>query len=807
MFKKILLWLFASLIIIAALGFAYYRLVIYQAPAISPEDRAAVNMMPLPAKLSLEGGKVSVQGGVKLETEGPISNLLQTGFDRFSASLNAKIFEPEGEKLPLIIQCSQAALEALPQLGQDESYQLVINQKRIELSAPTPFGILHGLETLLQLVQVEYKGTYLPTLEIEDAPRFPWRGLMIDVSRHWIPKEIILRNLDAMAAVKLNVLHWHLSDDQGFRVESKLYEKLHLLGSGGNYYTQDEVREIVAYAAERGIRVVPEFDVPGHTQSWLVGYPQYAAIDGPFSLGKKSKEIFSVPMDPSNSSVYVFLDKLIGEMVRLFPDAYFHIGGDEVNPKYWIESLEIQTFMKEHDMSDPHDLQSYFNQRLHKKVQKHGKIMLGWDEIMHPDLAESVVIQAWRNHKVLFEGVQAGGTGILSAGWYLDHKLPAGKHYQVDPMVLPGAVDVVPDTNHWQIYDIVMDVPSGEMAGQLVLFDRDPDNVSGFFSFLDQLNGFKNATIDADGQLIAAFKASVGELTYTANLLGDSLKGEMAFGFLKMDSHGHKVGGHDMEGEALPKIEVVRPLTEAEQARILGGEACMWTEVSGAPNVESRIWPRTAAIAEKLWSPQDLTLDEADMYRRLLILDDRLAERGLQHQSQLAQITLDLAQGNEQDAKTLNTLLEILEEVKYYNRLGPYVAAGGMHWPDLTIDRVVDAASPESFAAREFNQMADKFVASQSVADKSLIISRLKILALNHAVLKNLIKRSPKVQEIENLSTKLAQVSQMTIDHLNNPQVSTPEQKEQAEAILQVLENGENGVLVAVVPGIRALWQ
>ncbi|MFK7924079.1 MAG: beta-N-acetylhexosaminidase [Bacteroidia bacterium] len=807
MFKKIFLWLLASLIIIGALGFAYYRFVIYQPPVISAEDRAAINVMPLPAKLSLAGSKVSVQGGVKLETEGPISNLLQTAFDRFSASLNAKISEPKGDNLPLIIRCGQAALEALPQMGQDESYQLVISEEQIELSAPTPFGILHGLETLLQLTQVEYKGIYLPTLVIEDTPRFPWRGLMIDVSRHWIPKEIILRNLDAMAAVKLNVLHWHLSDDQGFRVESKLYNKLHQFGSGGNYYTQDDIREVVNYAAARGIRVVPEFDVPGHTHSWLVGYPKYAAAKGPFSLGKKGKEIFSVPMDPSNSSVYVFLDKLIGEMVRLFPDAYFHIGGDEVNPKYWIESLEIQTFMKEHDMSDPRDLQTYFNERLHGILQKHGKTMLGWDEIMHPELAESVVIQAWRNHKVLFEGVQAGGTGIISAGWYLDHKLPAGKHYQVDPMVLPGAVDVVPDTNHWRMYDIVMDLPSGEMAGKMVLFDRDPNNVSGFFSFLDQLNGFKNAAIDQDGKLVANFKASVGELTYTAQLDGDSLTGEMAFGFLKMDSHGHRIGGHDMEGEALPEIEVVRPLTVEEQARILGGEACMWTEAAGAPNVESRIWPRTAAIAEKLWSPQDLTLDEDDMYRRLIILDDRLAERGLQHQSQLAQISLDLAQGNEQDVKALNTLLEVLEEVKYYNRLGPYMTAGGLHWPDLAIDRVVDAARPESFEAREFNDLAAKYAATKSVADKSLIISRLKIWTLNHTVLADLIKRSPKVQEIENLSSNLATLSEMTITQLNDPKVSTPAQKEQAEAILQLLENGENGVLVAVVPGIRALWQ
>ncbi len=805
MIRKILLWVLGVILVLGALGFAYYRLVIYQAPAISDSDRAEINLMPLPAQLSLGSDKISIQGGIEVKAEGRLSNLLQKGVDRFTASLNAKIGAPKGSAIPLVIHCEQAALEALPKLGHNESYQLKISPQQIELSATSPFGVLYGLESLLQLVNVEYKGAFIRSLEVVDAPRFPWRGLMIDVSRHWIPKDISLRKLDAMAAVKLNVLHWHLSDDQGFRVESKLFRKLHQEGSGGNYYTQEEVKEVVNYAAERGIRVVPEFDVPGHTHSWLVAYPQYAAAEGPFTLKNKGEGIFSVPMDPTKSRLYVFLDKLIDEMVRLFPDAYFHIGGDEVNPKYWEESESIQAFMQENDIADTHELQAYFNQKLHERVQKHGKIMLGWDEIMHPDLAESVVIQAWRNHKVLFESVQAGGTGILSSGWYLDHKLPAGKHYQVDPLILPGAVDVVPDTNHWQMYDITMDLPSGEMGGKLVLFDRDPNNVSGFFAFLDQLNGFKNASIDENGQLMAEFKASVGELTYTANLNGDALDGEMAFGFLKMDSKGTKTGGHDMDGEPLPEIEVVRPLTEAEQLRILGGEACMWTEVSGAENIESRIWPRTAAIAEKLWSPQDLTQDENDMYRRLQKVDKMLAARGSQHQSQLEKITLALADGS--DPKALQTLLAVLEEVKYYNRLGPYMAEGGVYWPDLAMDRVVDAAKPESFEAREFNQLVTKYMAAPNTGDKALIASQLNIWVINHEVLIPLIERSPKVGEIQNLSADLARVSQMSINHLNNPKDTEPSQKEEAMALLQKLENGENGVLVAVVPGIRALWQ
>src|SRR5204863_3755159 len=185
--------------------------------------------------------------------------------------------------------------------------------------APTVVGALHGLETLLQLIDADRDGYYLPGVSIQDQPRFPWRGLLIDVGRHYEPMEVLKRNLDAMAAVKLNVLHWHLTEDQGFRIESKKFPELTGLGSDGLYYTQDQAREIIAYARERGIRVVPEFDMPGHVQSWLVGYPELGSAPGPFEVARKWG-VMDATFDPSNEKVYKFLDVFIGEMAKLFPD-------------------------------------------------------------------------------------------------------------------------------------------------------------------------------------------------------------------------------------------------------------------------------------------------------------------------------------------------------------------------------------------------------------------------------------------------------------------------------------------------------
>ncbi|MBV9343295.1 MAG: family 20 glycosylhydrolase, partial [Acidobacteria bacterium] len=328
---------------------------------------------------------------------------------------------------------SDRPAKQVQELGEDESYALKVTTSRAQLSAPTTLGIIRGLATFLQLVAITPQGFAVPSVNIKDQPRFPWRGLLVDSSRHFMPLEVIKRNLDGMAAVKLNVFHWHLSDYQGFRLESRRFAKLQELGSDGFYYTQDEVREIVQYAADRGIRVVPEFDMPGHSTSWFVGYPELASAPGPYSLERRWG-VFDPAMDPSRESTYRFLDQFIGEVAKLFPDAFFHIGGDEVNGKQWDANPKIHEFMRAHGLNNNADLQAYFNTRLEKIVAKHGKVMEGWDEILRPDLPKNIVIQSWRGQQSLADAVRQGYRGLLSSGYYLDLMSPAAAHYAVDPL-------------------------------------------------------------------------------------------------------------------------------------------------------------------------------------------------------------------------------------------------------------------------------------------------------------------------------------------------------------------------------------
>jgi hexosaminidase len=564
---------------------------------------AAPALMPLPVKVEAAAGKLAIDGSFSVVATGYCDLRLETALNRFVARVSRQTGipmpaarppdagpGPEGTPHPAALRVECAGVPSGPgaedpSLGEDESYQLDIDPDGARIKAATVAGALHGLETFAQLVVPGAEGFQVPAIHIEDRPRFPWRGLMLDVSRHWMPVEVVERNLDAMAAVKLNVFHWHLSDDQGFRAESRRFPRLQQLGSDGNFYTQADIRHVVAYARDRGIRVVPEFDMPGHTNSWLAGYPELASAPGPYSIGR-TWGVYDGTMDPTREETYEFLDAFLGEMTQLFPDPYFHIGGDEVNGKQWGQSPSIQAFAKEHNLEGTRGLQVYFNQRIQKLLQKYGKTMVGWDEVLHPDLPTDTVVQSWRGQASLAEAASKGYRGILSAGYYLDHLSPASYHYGIDPLA-----------------------------------------------------------------------------------------------------------------------DAAQKLTPEEASRILGGEACMWAEYASAETVDSRIWPRAAAIAERLWSPKEAT-DTDSMYARMEAVSRLLEWTGVEHRANYGPMLDRLAAGRPAEP------LRILADACEAQGLG--IRSRAMKYTSLTpLNRLVDAARPESESVRALEQAASKLDIAQ----------------------------------------------------------------------------------------------
>ena len=483
--------------------------------ALARSTDAPINLMPMPASMKVSPGKLRLDAAFTVSSDGVADPRL----DRAIVRLQERLRRRTGLVLPVGAPATGAAATlkisvqqtgpTYPQFGDDESYSLQTSTEGATLKAATTVGALRGLQTFSQLVGGDAGGYYFPLVSIHDWPRFAWRGLMLDVGRHFEPVDVVKRNIDGLAMVKMNVFHWHLSDDQGFRIESKKYPLLQERGSNGQYYTQEQVREVLEYAADRGIRVVPEFDMPGHTTAWMPGYPDLASAPGPYEIEIRWG-VFDPTMDPTKEETYQFLDNFIGEMAALFPDEYFHIGGDENNGKQWKDNPQIQEFMKAHSFRTTAELQTYFNQRVLKILQKYNKKMVGWDEILTPDLPKDAVVQSWHGYKSLDRAAREGYNAIWSTDYYLDHMAPAAYQYLSDP--LPA------DSN----------------------------------------------------------------------------------------------------------------LTPRQASHVVGGEVCVWSEFISPENIDSRIWPRTAAIAERFWSPQNVN-NVADMYRRLDVTSVWLEQDGLQH--------------------------------------------------------------------------------------------------------------------------------------------------------------------------------
>ncbi|HWY05093.1 MAG TPA: family 20 glycosylhydrolase [Candidatus Acidoferrum sp.] len=664
-------------------------LLLLLASVAAAQSQTQLNLMPMPAGVELGSGQLVIQQSFAVANTGAHDGSLDGAVQRFLTQLSRQTgipFRPKPGSTPTLEIHADHGREAVQKLGEDESYELTVRDAGAKLTAPTTLGILRGLQTFLQLVEITPAGFAAPAVTIKDQPRFAWRGLLIDVSRHFIPIDVLKRNIDGMAAVKMNVLHWHLSDDQGFRAESKKFPKLTGMGSDNMFYTQTEIREFIAYAHDRGIRVMPEFDIPGHSRSWFLGYPELSAGSGPYT--PEGGGIDPI-MDPTRESTYKFLETFIGEMAKLFPDGYFHIGGDEVDGKQWDANPKIQAFMKAHGMKNNQDLQAYFNQRLEKIVAKNHKTMVGWDEILHPDLPKTIVVHSWRGQASLAAAAKQGYRGLLSYGYYLDLMWPASRHYAVDPMTM--------------------------------------------------------TTTDA-----------------------------------------------------------AATLTPEEKKLILGGESCQWAEWVTPENIDSHIWPRNAAIAERLWSPQEVK-DAASMYQRMMAVSYDLEGLGLTHNSVLIEMLERMAgRGN---TAALRVLADVVEPVKDYNRWDDAKGPIDFHAPLI---HMIDAVRPESDSARQFSELVENFAQSgyKDQTVEAQIRSYLTAWRDNDVRLHPVLEQSFLLQEDVPLSQNLSALGAaglQALDYLDKGQTAPDSWKTEQIAVIDRARTRQADLLLMVVTPVREL--
>jgi hexosaminidase len=583
----------------------------------------------------------------------------------------------------------------------DESYTLKVDADGAIISANTRFGALRGMETLLQLIQNGPENTAIPWVTIEDAPRFPWRGLLLDSARHFIPLNDIKRQIDGMAAAKLNVLHWHLTDDQGWRFTSKRYPKLTQLASDGQFYTPEQMREIVRYAADRGIRVVPEIDMPGHASAIAVAYPELMSAPGPYEM-ERHWGVLKPVLDPTKEATYTFAEAMVSELAAIFPDPYLHIGGDEVDDSQWKQNTAIQKFMRDNKLADSHALQAYFNRKLETILEKHHRQMVGWDEIFHPDLPKSILIQSWQGQDALGQVAEKGYKGILSTGFYLDQPQSTAYHYrnEIVPQGLNN-VDVIGDNDSPQSWSFTLPRLKGKpVEGSFTLVKGD----SGWRGFIDfagkSRRAVQNIEWRSDDQVTFTVDTWMGETRPVVTVSTDTLSGYFLLGNARYPVSGKLL-------DEVPKgIAPVVPDT-AQQANLLGGEAALWAENVVAPVLDIKLWPRAFAVAERLWSAQDVN-DTDNMYTRLQAMDSwsTVSVGLLQHSQQQAYFT---RLANNGDSLPLQILAQAVEPAQYYTRQHLKFQAGNYHQFE-PLNRFADALSAESPTVRQMNKWVDRLV-------------------------------------------------------------------------------------------------
>ncbi|MNS00621.1 Beta-hexosaminidase [compost metagenome] len=628
--------------------------------------KESLDLMPWPQNISLTNAVFTLNKNFKVNITGEPNSRIFVGATNFLRRLDGRtgLFFEQGfltkvNEFPaaqLQINCVRNGKIGL---YEDESYQLEIQSGKIVINATSDIGALHGLETLLQMLKNDSKSFYFPTVMITDYPRFTWRGLMIDVARHFQPVDVIKRNLDAMAAMKMNVLHWHLVDDQGWRIEMKKHPKFTQLASDGLYYTQEEIKNIVKYADERGIMVIPEIDVPGHASAILTAYPEIgskvvhlksnsiesgAQASGLVSYSvERNSGIFTPTLDPSNPKTYQLLSEVFDEVCPLFTGNYFHIGGDENEGKDWDSNPKIQEFMKKNKLANNHELQTYFTMQLIPMLKKHKKELMGWEEIMTKNMSKEAIIHSWKGPN---EGVISGGSllaaakngykTVLSNGYYIDLMQSVADHYANDP---------------------------------------------------------------------------------------------------------------------LPKGTV---MTDAEKARILGGEATMWSELATSMNIDSRIWPRTAAIAERLWSNQDVT-DLKSLRKRLETVSFRLEELGITHWRNKEVILRNISNNQKTDA--LNDFSNVCEPLKIYSR-----NSGGTEYQTYSpFTLFADACTPDAHDAIAFEEVVNLYLENKSPENQILVTDFLKKWVDMNTKLIGLSANAPLMQPFLPLSKSLSDVSQQLL--------------------------------------------
>ena len=429
------------------------------APVLAQQPDTPLGLVPLPREVQTSAGTYALPQKVSVYATGPAAQNVAELLKGFLAPLGKAVVLTTNRQAAHIRLLTTAATP-----GGAEGYRLVVDKSGVSITAAGGAGLFYGSQTLLQLLPAKAAATArVPYVHIADEPAFRWRGGMLDVCRHFFPVEFVKKYIDFLAAYKFNTFHWHLTDDQGWRIEIKKYPKLTqisafrkqtLIGAQqtfktpadfkydgtpyGGFYTQDQIREVVAYARKRYVTIVPEIEMPGHSVAVLAAYPELACKPGPYETWTMWGVIDDIvcPTEPT----FRFFEDVLTEVCALFPGAYVHIGGDEAPKTRWKESAAVQDIMKKEGYTDVEKVQGWFNRRIEAFLTGKGKKLIGWDEILEGGIDDKAAVMSWRGEKGGIEAARHGNNVVMTpAGYlYLDAGQNPQPHSPNEPLMIGG---------------------------------------------------------------------------------------------------------------------------------------------------------------------------------------------------------------------------------------------------------------------------------------------------------------------------------------------------------------------------------
>ncbi len=406
---------------------------------------AAFAILPAPQHLTRGQGAFELHRGARIAA--PADARIQWIADFLRDSIEAQT----GVKLRVVASPARGriTLRIDPTIHGNEGYRLDVTPKEVTISAADARGLFWGVQTFRQLLPLQHEvPPTIPAMHIEDAPRYAWRGVMLDVSRHFYPVDFIKKQIDLMSYYKFDVFHWHLTDDQGWRIQIKHYPKLTQVGAwrseadgsrNGGFYTQDQIRDVVAYARKRNVMVVPEIEMPGHASAALAAYPGLSCSGKPITV-PTTWGVFHDVDCVGNDATFTFLQNVLDEVIALFPSPYLHIGGDEVPEGVWADCASCQQLARTHDLNGEQGLHGYFVRRIQTYLAGKGKTMVGWDEILEGQLAPQAVVEVWRGPDEANKALANGNRIIIASPFYLDtpiDQMTLQDLYRTDPFDNP----------------------------------------------------------------------------------------------------------------------------------------------------------------------------------------------------------------------------------------------------------------------------------------------------------------------------------------------------------------------------------